>query len=326
MAHTPPPRARQVIQPIAQTQMVSGAAPRDVPTAITAEAPARSQGTMAELGFVRAPQILIPTGRKHRSLMLNIYGPPSSGKSEFAMSGPGPGAHIVLDRNITAPLNNKNPPKTRNPNWMFRTVQVPKSTQFDRAERYLPYWQEFYKVYAAACDASDSRTVVLDGDADSWELQQLAEYGKVTQILPIMRTSANAARRAFYARASDSGKVFISTVRNRKKYFDVRVNGVVQVDGNGQAVREWDGKSYEKAGFNDDGFVFEIILEAMYTDVDITLEDGTFVAAANTYGVRLERCKSNRELENSELWGDDCNLLTLLKYVYPQIPVQEWGF
>jgi hypothetical protein len=38
------------------------------------------------------------------------------------------------------------------------------------------------------------------------------------------------------------------------------------------------------------------------------------------------KCKANLRLVGAELWGNDCNFKGLVKLVYPQVSLQEWGY
>ena len=269
-----------------------------------------------------------PAATRYRRMMIGLEGAANTGKSEFALSAPGPGVFIALDRQYDAMLQNPDPPPTRNAdNFVIVPVAAPLVTQA-KQDVYLEYWRKFYQIYTTALKNPDARTVVIDGDSDSWELQQLAEYGRLTQIPPIMKTTVNAARRALYARAWDSGKIIISTNKLRKRYETVLdpQGRPVKLD-NGQDKREWDGKSYERVGYWDNEYLWQVQLRTLYQPkrvIAVGSKAGTPVPAQ--WGIKILMCKANRDLEGSELWGADCNLQTLLEYIYPNIPPTDWGF
>lgn len=261
-------------------------------------------------GFASAAQVT-----RVRRLMIGTDGPSDSGKSEFAMSAPGPGMHLCLDRNIDGALNNPTPPAARSPNFAFAIVKVPMATQLGSKEAYLEYWKAFFKYYIAACDNPDCRTIVIDGDSDSWELQRLAEFGKLTKIPPLMYTSVNSARRAMYARAYDSGKIVIATNKVKREYatqYDP-VTGVPKMSDVGNEIREWTG-GYERQGFADQDYLWNIQLRHHYNK------------EKQIWGITILKCKSNKSLEGMVLEGDDCNFAGLVQTVYPDVPLKEWGF
>lgn len=251
-------------------------------------------------------------GRKFKRLMVGIDGPPDSGKTEFILSAPGPGIIECLDRGFDAVFDNPSPPKTRRDDFAFKVVQAPMATQADKA-MFVTYWRQFYEIYKAALDLPECRTFGLDGDTDSWELQRLAEFGQLTKIPPILYDQVNAARRAMYARAFDSGKIIIATNRTRKEYATVlNANGTPKLTDNGKEVREWNGE-YERQGFSDQDYLWNIQLRMKKTE-----KDG--------FGFKIMKCKADPGLIGSEWSGEYCNFSSLVQIVYPHIPLAEWGY
>lgn len=263
----------------------------------------------------------IPPGQlrkgKYRRLMIGTEGGANTGKTEFILSAPGPGINICLDRGFDACLDNPDPPSTRREDFAFHVVTAPLASQSQDPKFYLEYWRGFYGVYKKALDNADARTVAVDGDSDSWELQRLAENGKLTGVMPLGYTGLNASRRAMYARAYDSGKIIIATNKMAKKYetkYDTQGHPVLGTDG--KEVREWDGKSYERQGFGDHEYLWQIQLRHLYRKTPKGQE----------WGIRILMCKADRTLEGMELWGADCNFQSLVQTVYPHIPLSEWGY
>lgn len=254
--------------------------------------------------------------RKHRRLMIGTDGPANSGKTEFAISAPGPGIVICLDRGFDAMLDNQNPPPSRRSDFAFKVVQAPLPTQAVQAS-YVDYWKQFYAIYKQALDNADCRSVVIDGDSDSWELQRLAEFGKLTQVPSILYTSVNAARRAMYARAWDSGKIIIATNKISKEYKTLRnPDNTPLLNNEGKEVRQWDGATYQRQGFADQDYLWQIQLRHLFRNTTNGPE----------WGIKITKCKADPSLTGYELWGPDCNFRSLVETVYPHIPIKEWGF
>lgn len=244
-------------------------------------------------------------GGKFKRLLIATEGLPNTGKTEFACSAPGPGIVICLDRGFDAMLDNSRPPESRSEDFAFKVIEVPLATQAAQPV-YLDYWRKFYDEYKKALANPDARTVVLDGDSDSWELQRLAEFGKLTQVPPILYANVNAARRAMIARAFDSGKIVISTNKLKDGYES-------KMSADQKEVRIRTGK-YERQGFADQDYLYQMQIRHLYNE-----DKGTF-------GIRILRCKSDTSLQGMELWGDDCCFATLVQAVYPHIPLAKWGF
>lgn len=252
-------------------------------------------------------------GTKFRRLLIGCEGGADTGKTEFALSAPGPGIGIVLDRGIDPVFDNPKPPPTRQPNWAFKVVTAPMETAGTK-EQFMEYWTSVRTDLKMASELVECRTILLDGDSDSWELQRLAAFGKLSKIPSIMYVEVNAARRAFYARLWDSGKIIIATNKIKKLYEDkFDAQGAPVIGGDGKAVREWKG-DYERQGFDDQEYLWQIQLRHLFDK-----EKGL-------WGIRILKCKADKDLVGMELWGDECNFQSLVQTVYPQVPLGEWGY
>lgn len=255
-------------------------------------------------------------------LMIGTEGRGNSGKSEFILSAPGPGLILSMDRNHWAIQQNPDPPKTRRNDYVFTTVALPTSVLSQ--EKYLTYWKSFMEKYKAILDVPECRTFGLDGDSDSCELQLQAEFGRTDKILPRTRGPYNAARRLMYAKARDSGKIIIATNKLKPKYETIYVNGVAVKDDQGEEKREWDGISYQRQGFGDYEYCWDIQIRHLYREPRWNAQLKREMPG--TYGIKILMCKANRSLEGSELWGEDCNFQGLVQTVYPHIELKDWGY
>ena len=241
---------------------------------------------------------------KQRHILIGTDGWSNTGKTEFALSAPGPGIVICLDRGFDAVFDNPNPPKTRRDDFAFKVIHVPLATQMAQPQ-YLEYWRAFYEEYKKALNNPDARTVVLDGDSDSWELQRLAEFGKLEQILPVRYTAVNAARKAMIARAFDSGKIVISTNKLKDEYES-------KLDSKNNEVQIKTGKA-QRQGFRDQDYLYQLQIRHLHDP-------------KQGFGLRILRCKSDTTLQGMELWGEDCCFSSLMQTIYPHIPLKEWGY
>lgn len=258
-------------------------------------------------GFVSPQQI-----RSTRRLMIGSEGGPDSGKSHFALTAPGPILWLALDRGVDGVLDNPRSPVHFRDDVAIHVVDVPKATQTSQPQ-YLEYWKSFYNRFKTALDNPDVRTVILDGDSDSWELQRLAEFGRLSKVPSNMYDNVNAARRAMYARAWDSGKIVIATNRIRKTYvtkFDA--SGKPEINNSGNEVRVWNGE-WERQGFSDQNFLWNVQIRNLYDE------------AQQIWGVRILKAKADLSLVGYELWGDECNFSTLVQTIYPHVTLKEWG-
>jgi hypothetical protein len=264
-------------------------------------------------GFL-SPDLARRGGRKFRRLMIGSDGPSDSGKTEFMLSIPGPGMALALDRGFDAIFDNPNPPPTRRDDWAMKVINAPKNSAMNQ-EAALRLWNEFKEPLYKALENPDCRAVCIDGDSDSWEMQRLAEFGRLAKVPSHLYDGINAARRTLYARCFDSGKIILATNKIRRVYADKidPATGKPELNNSGNVVRVWNGE-YERQGFGDQDYLWAIQLRHMKHPTELK------------WGVRITKCKADPSLVGMELWGENCNFLGLVQTVYPHIDPKEWGF
>lgn len=267
---------------------------------------------MLDAGFVPALQVVPKVPR----IMISISGDTNQGKNGFAMSAPGPGAAVALDRGMEGYIASGHCEHPED--WIVKVVDAPLSSQLTKDEA-IVYWKAFYSNYKLALSEPSIRTVILDGDADSYELQRMAEFGRIEKVPPNMYSSLNTSRRAMYARAYDSKKIFIATSRVRKEMVNVyKDDGVTpELDDRGMERRKWTGE-YERVGFSDQHYLWQVQL--------MTMEPRITKKGKREFGARITYCKLDREVEGVELWGDDFTFEGLVTVVRPNVPREAWGF
>lgn len=259
-----------------------------------------------------------------RGLMIASEGESDTGKTEFILTCPGPGLIMALDRGFDALCDNPTPPMTRRTDFGLKVIKAPAATQFSSAKDYQPYWQEFLKTFIGACSMSEARTVAVDGDNFGWDLQRLAEHGRLTGIFPQTRyTDVYAARRALYFRAWDTGKIIITTnmVRDEFRYV-VDDKGAPVLDDAGEQKKERTGEKVS-LGFPDKTYLWQIRIRHLYEPPKFNKVLKRMVGGK--WGIKITKCKANPTLVGETLWGADCTFTGLVSYVYPHIALAEWG-
>lgn len=281
-------------------------------------------------GFVTAQQATHISGkgivRKFRRLMLATEGDWDTGKSEFMLSAPGPGQIIALDKNFDAMLDNPSPPKVRRKDFGWKVISAPLPGQPTKAV-YVEYYTQFYQALMKSLDNPDSKTVGIDGDSDSYELQRLAEWGEVIPMSghpSLGFKGVNAARKGLYWRCWESGKIIIATNKLHDEYATVsNPDGTFKMDDKGKPLREKTGKR-EAEGFKDQDYLWQIRIRHLYRAA--YFNPVLKKQMPQQWGLKILKCKANKALEGDELWGDDCCFAGLVQYVYPNVPLAEWGY
>ncbi len=266
--------------------------------------------------FIRDGFEPIGNYRNNRRLLIGTEGETNTGKTEFILSAPNPGILLCMDRGIDSVLDNPKPPKARNEEgWGVSVIKTPKPTELEHAE-YMPYWRSYTTIYFKALANVDVITLGLDGDSDSWELQRLAAFGKVTKVLPFMYDGVNAARRALIAKAWDSKKIVIATNKLKDEY-----ESRIDIKGNEVSIKT--GKVVRQ-GFRDQSYLWHIQIRHLYKPQTYSKLLKREMPAQ--WGLRILKCKADTSQEGVELWGDDCNFAGLVQTIYPNVSLEEWGF
>lgn len=256
-------------------------------------------------------------------IMIGTEGETNTGKTEFGLSAPGPGIVLCVDRGFDGVLDNPNPPASRRSDFAFKVIDAPMASQAAQVD-YLAAWRSFYADYKRALSNPDCLTVLLDGDSDTWELQRLAAFGKLTQVPSLFYTEVNAARKAMVATAWNSGKIIIATNKIRDEY-------VTEYDAKGSPVMDNQGKERRKKsgtqirqGFADQDYLWQIQLRHLYQEQAVNSITGKDIPQA--WGIRILKCKPNPAIQGIELWAENCNFASLVQLAYPNVSLKEWGF
>ncbi len=260
---------------------------------------------------------------KSYPMTIGLHGKPSEGKTELALSAPGLIVAVTVDRGHIGLMLNPNPPKTRNKDVLWKVIDPPMPSAAQQNE-FNTYWamirEESYKAGAM----QESRTVLCDGDSDTWEIQRMGEFGKLSQVPPHLYVGVNAARRAYYAKMTDFGKFLIFTSKMMKEYVPMyKADGTAELDAQGKPKRQWSG-NWERKGFDDLDYSLQLSINCFRVDAQYDAE-GNLISAKD-FGARLDICKADRSMEGIEFIGEDCNLPAILREVYPHIQLKEWGY
>lgn len=278
-------------------------------------------------GYLIPEQARMRGGSKFRGLMLATEGRSDTGKTEFLMSAPGPGIVLACDRGFDAVFDNQSPPPTRRQDFGFKPLKMPMPTDFGSNKDYIPYYQTFYRETMGAIAIPDARTVCIDGDNFTWDLQKLAEWGRIQGIYPPVKyAEPTAARMSFYYTLWESGKIIICTNMMKDEWRDkVNDDGTPVLDKDGNRVGERTGDSVAM-GFPKQEYLWQIRVRHLYRAATVRKLAGKDVRVPQQWGIRIVKCKANPELVGEELWGESCNFKGLVQTVYPHIPLEAWGY
>lgn len=263
--------------------------------------------------------------------MIASEGESDTGKTEFLFTCPGPGVILAWDRGFDAALDNPNPPKSRRADFAMKVIKAPSATQFADPKEYRPYWLEGLKATLNAISIPEAVTIAIDGDNVSWELQRLAEHGRLTNVFPQTKyTDVYAARRALYFRLWDSRKIIIATNMMRDEFKAMKnPDGTYIMDPTTNEPKKERTGNKVAQGFPDQEYLWQIrIRHLKRAGTPPTWNKILKRNAGGTppqWGLRITKCKANDAMVGEELWGEDCTFQGLVSLVYPHIPLSDWG-
>lgn len=289
---------------------------------------------MLPSSFTKAGLLPASQARRTRRLMIGSEGLTNTGKTEFFLSFPGPKVLLVIDRGYDSALDNPTPPASRNlEDCAIKVIAAPKETAANKS-KFVDYFKLIRSTISDYLDLPELVSICIDGDTDFWELQLLAQFERLQMIHPLQYTPEYAARKAMTARWWDSGKIILATNKLKDKYEDI-INpetGLAVLDDKGKAKQRKVAGEYKRQGDPNQDYLWQLQLRHLYKPgVSKVVEKGPLAGkvvgkSAPVWGLRITKCKANPQLEGDELWGSECNFAGLVQHVYPQVPLEDWGF
>lgn len=234
-------------------------------------------------------------------LVISLEGPPKTGKTEFALSAPGPIAihnfdlglegvvEKFLDKKVIYPFEYQIPISARLPGSGFAALADPAAR----------VWEEFVTNYRACLDNEEIRTIILDTGSEMWNLCRLARLGKLTQVLPIQYTAVNAEFRQLTQLAMANTRANV-----------IYIHRVKPVYKNEQKTEET-----ERSGFGEIEYDVQSVLR--------TTRDYS-KAGPEQFGVTIQECRGNIYASGKELRAGDCTFKGVARAIYPDAPSELW--
>lgn len=219
-----------------------------------------------------------------RRLIVSVEGREKEGKSHFALTAPGPIAYLDFDIGSEGVVDKP----------AFASKEIHKGDynlefpfQQGAADR---QWKQFANDYKASLGSDVLKSIIIDTGTEMYEMQRIAKFGKLSNVMPHLYGPVNAEMRELYRLAYQSDMNLIVLHKLRKQY---------QND-------TWTGK-YERAGFADTGFMVQVSVEAFKRD--------------GNYFIKVLTCRQNPALEGREM-ANDFALLGVA--VFPDTTEADW--
>ena len=194
-----------------------------------------------------------------KRVVLSLFGQEGTGKNTFAFTMPKPIALIDLEMGYERA---KLPEGDKREWLMTKTIFVPPT--LETAKQYTEKWLEFKAALEGALK-SGVPSIVIDTASAGWELLRLAQFGRLTQVLPIFYSQINPVWKALMQKARVESQSNICWIHRAKDTYEAVRNSkgkVVEKDGKAVEVATGD---LSRDGFKGTGYEVDVEL-GMYME------------------------------------------------------------
>lgn len=236
-------------------------------------------------------------GEVRRRMIMSIEGDWGTGKTDLALTAPGPIAFFKFDLNADFTLSQ----------WANKKVIYKR--EYEVIDPQNPKAQElaegtmrtFFADYAASIRSPKIRTVIWDTASEIWEQIRLASFGKLTNILPHHYVQVNNSFRGLMRAAFDSDTNLIMIHRLKDEWLDSKRTG-----------------RKERAGFGDLGFACQVMVQTFFDSEN----------ESSPFRIKVLKCTQNPIITN-RVYGQIAGLRTnafpfLASDVFPGSQLEEW--
>jgi hypothetical protein len=232
-------------------------------------------------------------------MVLDVSGAQGSGKTDFALSAPGPIGIINLDFGLEGVVEKWARKKDI---YAFDfaipfSAALPGSPFTAIGSEALKVWEEVARTFRACL--KECRTTILDTGSEAWSLLRLARLGKLTQIMPVMYTAVNAEFRQLSQLALQQTTCNVIYTHKIKAVYE----------------NEQKTEKMERAGFSDIGYDVQAEIRAE-RDLTKPLDE--------QFGLVVEKCRVNPKVSGRRFGGNNVSFQDVAAAIYPDVPPEVW--
>ena len=234
-----------------------------------------------------------------RRLILSIEGDRKSGKDHFALTAPGDIYLHDFDFGLDGVIQKFQDEK--NIYTAEYKINIPSGTEVqEAADVCRPVWKKFEENFMDG--VGKGRTSIIDTGTECYELLRLAEFGKLTQVMPHHYTTVNQQMKGLWRAGYNSDGNLSMLHRLKDEWVTVKgKDGKEKSEKTGNMVF---------AGYSGTYFEAQVVARSFK-------ENGEFK-------VLIVDCRLNPGIEGMVLEGDMCNFPTLGQLVFPDSNEEEW--
>ena len=245
---------------------------------------------LARMGFKLAE------AKKPSRLMINVEAFQKTGKTSFIMTAPKPILYMNFDKSSEEDMGGRLAGQP-----IYIKNYWPASSEQDACKKTI---DEFHSNYRDALSTASIRTIAIDTGSELWEMKRMADFGKLTQVMPIQYSRANMWYRALFNDALQCNKNIIITHKLKKEYMD----------------NDWSGK-YEAQGFSQVPYL-------VHVSVRLSREE----KPPYLFRLSVNECTQNALIKGMELTSDPRDLaLNMVTFpwlainVFPGTLLEDWA-
>jgi hypothetical protein len=256
---------------------------KEQPTADEKSIGPRTPSGLVINGSIAGTSFEIVKPQIKKRLIVAVEGQEKTGKTHFALTAPGPIGFQDIDIGTEGVVEQFTHEKE------IHLAEYALDFPYDQkvAEQ---TWRQFTNDYKQLLGA-DVRTGIIDNATEVWDLLRVAKFGRLTQIMPHLYTTANSEFRGLLRLAYKSDMNLILLHKVKKQYVN----------------EQWNGK-YERSGFNDVGFLVQVVVETIK-------QDGKFY-------LKVLACRQNTKAEGEIIENPTFAKLGML--VFPGTKEEDW--
>lgn len=242
----------------------------------------------------------VPDMAEHYRLFVSTSGLDKSGKTYWALGGPGDVAVLAVDPGTTEIIRQR----AKDGKRIYPAFLNQVSTQDGAVKE----WEKVERMFAAVVAEKGVRTFVVDTMSDIWNLARLKEFGKLEQVPPLRYVGLN---RWF--------EQLITDVARKRPDLNViyihRLGKEYKKDGGKDA---WSG-GYETKGFSQMPFVVDMNVSHYYRQPN--MQAGT----PGAFGLQVfGPSRVNAGVAGTVLEGELCTFQMLAMMCFPGVPGELW--
>jgi len=242
-----------------------------------------------------------------RRMIVSIEGDWGTGKTDLALTAPGPIAFFKFDLNAADTLA-----KWANQKAIYkREYDIPDSNDPKAQDKAEVVMRTFVADYAASLGSSQIRTVIWDTATEIWEQTRLAAFGRLSNVMPHHYVQVNNGFRSLIRAAYDSDTNLVMVHRLKDEW-------VNYTDSQGKEKGKRTGRK-ERAGFGDLGFACQVMVQTFFNPENVD----------SPFQVKVLKCTQNPIITH-RVYGQIADMRmnsfpVLATDVFPGSELEEWS-